>query len=363
LQPYPFMSDSSLRGNIFIQLLDTHPYLLADGATGTNLFHAGLQTGDAPELWNSDHADKILAHYRGFAAAGSDIILTNTFGGTAYRLKLHGAQTRVEELNVAAAELAHQVVEEFDRPIAIAGSIGPTGEILEPNGDLTKELASVAFREQALALKKGGVDVFWIETMSSVEEVEAAVDAVEDLGLPIVFTMSVDTNGRTMMGLTPSRIVELSSSVSARVHACGTNCGVGASEVVATIMTMDKAAKATGLDPVFVAKANCGIPQWVDGEIVYNGTPELMAEYVRLVLDAGARIVGGCCGTSYEHVAAMRKAMDDYNPGGEADFDAMQAQLGEVSAGAAALYRGEDTVAQAQSAIAGRRRRSRRSAT
>ncbi len=347
--------------NKFLRLLETRPYLLADGATGTNLFQVGLQTGDAPELWNQDQPEKIRAHYQGFADAGSDIILTNTFGGTRYRLKLHGAQDRVESLNVAAVELARDVADNSSREIVVAGSIGPTGEILEPNGELTRAQASEAFREQAVALKKSGVDVFWIETMSSIEEVEAAVDGVADLGLPIVFTMSVDTNGRTMMGITPPRIVELSANVSSPIHACGTNCGVGASEVVATVMTMDKAARATGQHPVIVAKANCGIPQWVDGEIVYNGTPELMARYVHLALDAGARIVGGCCGTSYEHVAAMREAMDNYQPGTPADFEKMQAELGPVSEGAAALFRGEDTVAQAQSAKAGKRRRGRRS--
>jgi len=354
------MSDPST--NRFQQLLDTRPYLLADGATGTNLFQVGLQTGDAPELWNVEQPEKIRAHYQGFADAGSDIILTNTFGGTAYRLKLHRAEERVEELNIAAAKLAREVADNSPRDIAIAGSIGPTGEILQPNGELTKAQASEAFLQQAKALMKGGVDVFWIETMSSIEEVEAAVDAVAGLGLPIVFTMSVDTNGRTMMGITPPRIMELAGNVSSAIHACGTNCGVGASEVVATIMTMQQAAQASGESPILVAKANCGIPQWQDGEIVYNGTPELMARYVQLALDAGARIVGGCCGTSYEHVAAMREAMDSYVPGNIANFAQMQLDLGEVSAGAAALYRGEDTVAQAQSAIAGKRRRSRRKA-
>lgn len=346
--------------NRFLQLLDTRPYLLADGATGTNLFQAGLQTGDAPELWNLDEPEKIRAHYQAFADAGSDIILTNTFGGTRYRLKLHKAQERVEELNVAGAKLAREVADSSARMIAIAGAIGPTGEILEPNGELTKAQATAAFREQAIALKAGGVDVFWIETMSSIEEVEAAVDGAAGLGLPIVFTMSVDTNGRTMMGITPPQIIELSTNVSSRIHACGTNCGVGASEVVATVMTMGKAARDSGRNPVIVAKANCGIPQWVDGEIVYNGTPQLMARYVELVLDAGARIVGGCCGTSYEHVAAMREAMDNYQPGKPADFAQMQTDLGEVSAGAAALFRGEDSVALAKSNKAGKRRRGRR---
>lgn len=345
--------------NQFEKLLSTKPYLLADGATGTNLFKAGLQTGDAPELWNVDEADKIRAHYQAFADAGSDIILSNTFGGTHYRLKLHKAQDRVDELNIAAVELLKQVVESTERPIAIAGSIGPTGEILEPNGDVTKAQASEAFREQALALKKGGVDVFWIETMSSIEEVEAAVEAVFDLGLPIVFTMSVDTNGRTMMGITPEQIITLSSNVAGKIHACGTNCGVGASEVVATVMTMNDAASSKADKPILVAKANCGIPEWVNGEIVYNGTPELMAQYVHMVLDAGATIVGGCCGTSYEHVAAMRKAMDEHQAGEAINIDDMQSALGEISPGAAALYRGVDMVSAAQKSKQASRRRRR----
>lgn len=347
--------------NIFKKLLDTKPYLLADGATGTNLFQVGLQTGDAPELWNVDEPDKIRAHYQGFADAGSDIILTNTFGGTRYRLKLHKAQDRVEELNIAAAALAREVVDNTAREIVVAGSIGPTGEILEPHGDLTKAEASEAFREQAAALNKGGVDVLWIETMSSIEEVEAAVDGVAQFGLPIVFTMSVDTNGRTMMGITPAQIMALSTNVSSQIHACGTNCGVGASEVVVTVMTMNDSAESQSEKPVIVAKANCGIPEWKDGEIVYNGTPELMANYVHLALDAGARIVGGCCGTSYEHVSAMRDAMDNYVPGNSIDIAMVQTKLGEISAGANDLYHGRDSVAVAQQAKSSNRRRRQRS--
>jgi len=345
--------------NHFLKLLETHPYLLADGATGTNLFKAGLQTGDAPELWNTEQPDKIRAHYQAFADAGSDIILSNTFGGTRYRLKLHQAQQRVAELNIAGVELAREVADRSDRMIAVAGSIGPTGEILEPAGTLSKDEVVVAFREQALALKQGGVDVFWIETLSSIEEVEAAVEAVSNLDLPIVFTMSVDTNGRTMMGITPQQIMQLSINVAAPVHACGTNCGVGASEVVATVMTMNDSLPEGDARPLIVAKANAGIPQWQDGEIVYNGTPELMARYVEMALDAGARIVGGCCGTSYEHVAAMRKAMDAYQPAGRAPALAqIETELGPVSEGATALLKGEDRLDEKQAARKqGRRRR------
>jgi len=346
--------------NRFLHLLETKPYLLADGATGTNLFKAGLQTGDAPEFWNADQPDKIRAHYQAFADAGSDIILSNTFGGTRYRLQLHQAQARVAELNIAGARLAREVADQCDREIAIGGSIGPTGEILEPSGSLTKAEASAAFREQAKALKEGGVDVFWIETLSSVEEVEAAVEGVSGLGLPVVFTMSVDTNGRTMMGITPQQIIELSNTVAGEIHACGTNCGVGASEVVATVMTMNNARQGKQQQPIIVAKANAGIPEWQDGEIVYNGTPKLMARYVHMALDAGARIVGGCCGTSYEHVATMRKAMDNYKPGENGlSLEQIETDLGKVSEGAVALLKGEDTLARKQEVRKQSRRRQR----
>ena len=345
--------------NRFLKLLETRPYLLADGATGTNLFQAGLQTGDAPELWNTDQPDKIRAHYQAFADAGSDIILSNSFGGTKYRLKLHQAQDRVAELNIAGARLAREVADNSDREIAIGGSIGPTGEILEPSGTLAKAEAAAAFREQAIALKQAGVDVFWIETLSSIEEVEAAVEGVSGLGLPIVFTMSVDTNGRTMMGITPAQIIKLSANLAGKVHACGTNCGVGASEVVATVMSMNKALQGMREPPIIVAKANAGIPEWKDGAIVYNGTPELMARYVQMALDAGARIVGGCCGTSYVHVAAMRAAMDAYEAGHDLSLALIQSELGEVSDGAVALLKGDDELAAKQNARKQGRRRQR----
>lgn len=344
--------------NRFLKLLETHPYLLADGATGTNLFQAGLQTGDPPELWNTDQPDKIRAHYQAFADAGSDIILSNTFGGTKYRLKLHQAQDRVSELNIAGAKLAREVADSSGRVIAVGGCIGPTGEILEPSGTLTKVEAAAAFRIQGKALKAGGVDVFWIETLSSIEEVEAAVEGVSDLGLPIVFTMSIDTNGRTMMGITPAQIIGLSGNMAAKVHACGTNCGVGASEVVATVMSMNKVLPESSEKPIIIAKANAGIPQWQDGKIVYNGTPALMARYVQLALEAGARIVGGCCGTSYAHVAAMREAMDAYKSGEGLDLEKIQSDLGAVTDGAVALLKGEDMLTEKQDARKqGRRRR------
>ncbi len=339
--------------NLFEQLLAEKSFLLADGATGTTFFSMGLQSGDAPELWNTDHPDRVRSHYQAFVDAGSDLILTNSFGGTRYRLKLHNAQDRVTELNVAAAAILRQAVDNSERDIIVAGSIGPTGEILAPLGTLEPEAAVAAFAEQALALEQGGADVIWIETMSSQEEVELAVRGAQQTGLPIVFTMSFDTNGRTMMGVGAADLMGLHQRLG--VHACGTNCGIGASEVVATILNL-QASKSEGEEPILVAKANCGIPEFIDGEIHYNGTPEIMARYAVMARDAGARIVGGCCGTSPEHVAAMRQALDTIEPGPAPSIEDVARELGTVSDGAAAQASGQHEVKTRGSSRRRRRR-------
>ncbi len=339
--------------NLFEKLLRENKVLLADGATGTNFFAMGLQSGDAPELWNIEHPERVAQHYQSFVDAGSDLILSNSFGGTRYRLKLHNAEHRVDELNRAATAILREVVAGCGREIVVAGSIGPTGEILAPLGELAPGDAIEAFAEQALALEAGGADVLWIETMSSREEVECAVEGARRTGLPIVFTMSFDTNGRTMMGVGAADLMQLQHRLG--THACGTNCGIGASEVVATILNL-QASKTEDSAPILVAKANCGIPEFVDGEIHYNGTPELMAHYATLARDAGARIVGGCCGTSPEHVAAMRRALDTIPPGPPPSIDDVIAQLGDISAGAKAQAGGEHRV---QTRGGARRRRRR----
>lgn len=329
--------------NLFERLLDEKHVLLADGATATNLFAMGLQSGDAPELWNIDQPEKVAQHYRSFIDAGSDIILSNTFGGTRFRLKLHQAQDRVAELNIAAVEILKAQIAESGREVIIAGSIGPTGEILAPLGEMLPDEAVSAFSEQALALKQGGADVLWIETMSSREEVVLAVKGATDAGLPIIFTMSFDTNGRTMMGVGALDLVNLNRQIGSQVHACGTNCGVGASEVIATILNI-KSVITDGSDPVIVAKANCGIPEFIDGKISYNGTPEIMADYAVMARNSGARIIGGCCGTSPEHVAAMRKALDTTPISAPPSLDEIDRVLGQVSEGAKAQARGEHQV-------------------
>jgi 5-methyltetrahydrofolate--homocysteine methyltransferase len=252
----------------------------------------------------------------------------------------------VREINMAAARNARAEADAAGRPVYVGGSMGPTGEIFQPLGSLSHDEGVFAFEEQALALKEGGVDVLWIETMSSEDELRAAVEGAAKTGLPIVTTMSFDTNGRTMMGITPAAFGALIGSLGVQPVAIGANCGVGASELVATVLGIT----AVRPDAHVVAKGNCGIPQYVDGHIHYTGTPELMADYARLALDAGARIIGGCCGTSPEHLAAMRRSLETYSRGVRPTIETIEARLGPVSE----LAKGHDTAA------AGAERRERR---
>ena len=292
--------------NALAALLAEKPFLLADGATGTSLFAMGLEAGEAPELWNETKPENIIKLHQDFVDAGADIILTNTFGGTRHRLKLHKAQDKVFDLNRKAAEIARAVADGAPRKVVVAGSVGPTGELLIPLGALSYDDAVEAFVEQIEGLKAGGADVAWIETMSSPEEIRAAAEAAVKVGLPFVYTGSFDTAGKTMMGLHPKDIHGVAGDIGAGPLAVGANCGVGASDILSSLLDM------TGADPsaAIVVKGNCGIPEYRGAEIHYSGTPPLMAEYARLARDAGARIIGGCCGTSCEHLAAMRQALD-----------------------------------------------------
>lgn len=339
-------------------LLTQRGVLLADGATGTNLFAMGLETGDAPELWNVDYPQRIAANYQSFVDAGSDIILTNTFGGTHYRLQLHHAAHRVHELNLAGVKIGRQVAAKAGRPIIIAGCMGPTGEIPEPMGSLSHAHAVAAFAEQAHALKEGGADVLWIETMSSTQESEAAIEGANQTGLAVICTYSFDTNGRSMMGVTPADMVRSCGHQDHRAYACGSNCGVGASELIMAICNMRNAPG--GDKAVLVAKANCGIPEYINGAIHYNGTPEIMARYATMAMDAGADIIGGCCGTSPKHVAAMRLALDGHTKGTSPTVAAIEALLGKVSKGGKAQFCGDLSVAGGAAEGATIKRRSRR---
>nr|WP_306266791.1 betaine--homocysteine S-methyltransferase [Pararhizobium sp. IMCC3301] len=307
-------------------LLDQKPVLLADGATGTNFFDLGLGPGDPPEFWNLDAPEKVTALHQAFVDAGSDIILTNTFGSNAPRLKLHKAQDRVFEYNEAGARLARAVADETDRPVVVAGSVGPTGELFEPLGEMTYDDAVKAFVDQMLGLKAGGADVAWIETMSAKEEMQAAADAANICDLPYVVTASFDTAGMTMMGLPPSEMPHLLDSMETRPVAVGANCGVGASDLLMSVLSMSEQPG----DMVIVAKANCGIPQVRGDQVEYTGTPDLMADYIRLAVDAGARIIGGCCGTSPLHLAAMRQALDAHHKGDRPDEAMIVETIGPI---------------------------------
>jgi methionine synthase I (cobalamin-dependent) len=321
--------------DILAELLTRRPWLLADGGMGSGLFDRGLESGHAPELWNAEHAARVADVHGDFLAAGADIILTNTFGGTRHRLKLHQADARVEELNQLAAGIARAAAAAAGRDIVVAGSMGPTGEILEPLGPLSAEEAAASFAEQAQALARGGVDVLWIETMSSIEELEAAVAGARSTGLPIVGTLSFDTHGRTMMGISPGELAECHRRTD--LLACGSNCGTGAAELVASIVNL---AAASAPDAILVAKGNCGIPRYVDGAIRFDGTPELMASYACLAYDAGARIIGGCCGTTAEHLRSMKSALTAHRRGSRPDADTIESRLGAISAGTRAQFVG-----------------------
>jgi len=286
--------------NRLIVLLGRRKFVLGDGAMGTMLHLAGLTDG-APERWNVERPDVVSSIHRGYVEAGSDFISTNTFGGTRNRLQLDELQDRVVELNEAGARLAREAAGER----LVAGSMGPTGELMEPLGTLTMDGAKASFAEQARALEAGGVDFALIETMSALEEVQAAVEGVRETGLPIVVTMSFDTHFRTMMGITPVKAIETISAWGVQV--IGANCGNGPAEIDRIMTEMSKAKPD---DVVLMAKSNAGMPRWAGDRITYGGTPEVMVEYTKRMREIGVRVIGACCGSTPEHIALMRKALD-----------------------------------------------------
>lgn len=333
--------------NALSKLLETRDWILADGATGTNLFNMGLMSGDAPELWNVEHPDRIKALYQSAVDAGSDLFLTNSFGGNASRLKLHDAQSRARELSRIAAEIGRDVADASARPIVVAGSVGPTGDIMEPVGTLSHASAVEIFHEQAEGLKEGGADVLWAETISAPEEYRAAAEAFALADMPWVGTMSFDTAGRTMMGLTSAGMVDMVTGLSNPPLAFGANCGTGASDLLRTVLGF----AAQGSDIPIVAKGNAGIPKYVDGHIHYDGTPDLMGHYAVMARNCGARIIGGCCGTMPEHLRAMREALESTPKSGAPSLEEIASTLGDFSSA------GDGTEDNAPSARQTRRRK------
>ncbi len=285
----------------FKDRLSENGILVADGATGTTLQRAGLPPGAAPESWNLGNPDAIRTLHRHYIEAGSDLILTNTFGGTRLRLEMEGLGDRVHEINLAAARLAREVA--GDR-VMVLGDIGPTGQLMLPMGAMSYEDAVAAFAEQAAALAEGGVDAILIETMSDLNEAKAAVEgARQATDLPVLVTMSFDTHGRTMMGVKPADAARELWAMG--VDVVGANCGRTLSENLEAIREMRQALP----EATLMAKPNAGLPRMQGSESIYDVTPETMADYAHRFAELGVKIFGGCCGSTPEHIKAVSAAL------------------------------------------------------
>ena len=283
-------------------LLASNRFIVGDGAMGTMLQQAGIPPGGAPELWNVERPEVIRGIYQSYVDAGSQMIETNTFGGTGFRLKLHNLQDRAAELNRAGAALAREVAGE---DVLAAGSIGPSGELIEPIGALTFEAAVDGFAEQAAALAEGGVDLFVIETMSDLNEVKAAIDGCRRVSdLPIAVTMTFDTNYHTMMGVHPAVAVRTLADWGVRI--IGANCGNGPAEIREVMREMVAVRPAS---VYLMAQSNAGLPKWSESGIYYDGTPPVMADYAIDMASMGVNIIGACCGSTPDHIRAMREAL------------------------------------------------------
>ena len=284
--------------------------LVLDGAMGTQLFSRGLVSGASPEEWNIIYPERVQDVHRAYVEAGSQVILTNSFGGTRYRLKLHNLQDRVEELNCAAAQNARAAADAADHRVLVAGSMGPTGELLEPMGTMTYDECRTAFAEQARGLVEGGVDILWIETMSDLNEVKAAIEGARaaSADIPICATMSFDTHGRSMMGVTGAQLARELSSLG--LTAIGANCGNNIPDTEAALAEMHAAAP----EMLLIAKANAGMPRYEGSKLIYDGTPDVMGAYADRARRNGIQLVGGCCGSGPEHIHMMRQVLDGAVP-------------------------------------------------
>jgi 5-methyltetrahydrofolate--homocysteine methyltransferase len=278
--------------------------LVSDGAMGTMLQDRGLTDGGSPELWNVERPEVIETVLEEYAKAGARLLTTNTFGGTRGRLAMHGLENRVYELNKAGAEIAKRVASRHLGTF-VMGDIGPTGDLMEPMGTLTLESAKEIFAEQIRGLVDGGADTLLIETMSDLSEVEAAINAVHEIAphLPVIATMSFDTNLRTMMGIKPSQAVQRLSSLGVRI--IGANCGRGMDEMRLIAKEMVDA-RSSGV--FIIAQSNAGLPILVGDTFEYQGTPAEMAKFAEEMRDLGVDIIGSCCGSTPAHTSAIAKA-------------------------------------------------------
>jgi len=281
-------------------LLGASRPVLFDGGMGTLLQDAGLEAGAPGELWNLENPDAVRAAHAAYAEAGARILTTNTFGGTRPRLDMHGLGDRLAEVNRNAAGIARSVADE--RGLLVAGDLGPTGELLAPLGTMTPEDATALFAEQLAALVEGGIDLVLVETLSDLGEADAALAAARQVapGLPVIVTMSFDTNLRTMMGVRPAEAVARLAAAGA--DAVGANCGRGPAEMELIAAEMVRAR--TG-DLLLIAQSNAGLPQVVGDHFEYDATPDDLAAHASRLAELGIDLIGGCCGSTPAHIAAM----------------------------------------------------------
>ncbi|UCE07236.1 MAG: homocysteine S-methyltransferase family protein [bacterium] len=280
--------------------------LVSDGAWGTFLQKKGLKPGDCPELWCVDHPDDVLAIAKSYIDAGADMIETNSFGGSRFKLEHYGLADQATELNEAAARISRQAAGDSKWVIA---AIGPTGKILLM-GDVTEDQLYDGFKEQAIAFAIGGADAICIETMSALDEASLAVRAARentDCEVICTFTFERTVKGeyRTMMGVAPKDAVK--AAIKAGAHIIGTNCGNGFERMIDIV----KQIRVVEPDKPILVHANAGLPKNVNGVDVFPETPEQMAALVPDLIKAGANIIGGCCGTTPDHILAIRKAVDN----------------------------------------------------
>jgi 5-methyltetrahydrofolate--homocysteine methyltransferase len=288
-----------------LQRVASGEILICDGAMGTLLQARGLQPGECPELWCVDRPDDVRAIHASYREAGSDIVECNSFGGTSFKLKHFGLGGTVRELNFRAAQLARDVA---DGKQHVLGSMGPTGEFMAPLGQATEEEFVAAFAAQARALEEGGADLAIVETMTALDEAAAAVKAIKaetNLVAFVSFTFDPQVNGgyATMMGVTPEAFAAAALEMGADV--IGANCGTGPDDMIKIVAALRTAAP----DTPIIAMPNAGMPVVEDGKTVFKETPEEMAVKVPLLVEAGANIIGGCCGTSPAHITAMKAAV------------------------------------------------------
>lgn len=288
--------------NRFSERLQSGKIMVLDGATGTNLQRRGLPVGMPSDVWVLDNPDQVMQLGRDFLEAGSDIILTDTFGSSRPHLAHIGRSNRFAEMNQRAVELVNQVVKGTDT--LVGGSMGPLGEMLQPYGQLSEADAELAYAEQARALSEAGVDLLVIETQFDLNEAKAAIRGARSVtDLPLVCSFSYDRGTRSMMGVKPSQVGQELSAMG--VSALGINCGRSLED---NLKALKELRQATTL-PIWF-KPNAGMPRTDEnGKLTYDVTPEMMAEQVPQWIEAGARLIGGCCGTSPEHLRAIAQAV------------------------------------------------------